>query len=198
MEQIELDKILKFISESQMLKRVKREGFRLVGVKEPDSIAEHALIAAQLAYILAKMEGADASRCVLISLFHDNEEGRTGDLHNVAAVYVDKNKLEATAEKELYANLPEPWGMELVNMQQELRTRQTKEALVAKDADWLEAAIQAKIYVEQGHSGCLRWIENVEAALNTAAAKKLLQLIKEQPDFLNLWWKDLPGMIYQK
>ena len=191
-------KIKKFLSEIQMLKRVKHEGVKLAGVENPDSIAEHACLSAQIAFLLASIEGADAVKCVLMNLFHDNEEARIGDHHKVSARYLDVRDAEKKAEKEHFNNLPEPIGKAIFELQEEKRRRNTKEGIIAQDADWLEVALQAKIYSELGYKGCKDWIDNVNRALETESAKEILAEIKKEPDFLNCWWKGLKKMTYKK
>ena len=192
-----IKKIIKFFSEIQNLKRIKREGFRLAGVDSPTSIASHSALSAQIAYVLAKMEGANSEKCALINLFHDNEEVRIGDLHKINARYIDVNNFEVKAEREHYSNLDEV-GEEIFNLQKEFRKRNTKEGIICKDADWLECACEAKVYLEKGYKGTENWISNIEKALETESAKKLLQEIKENPDFINCWWYGLKKMTYKK
>ncbi len=198
MENEEKKGIKKFLSEIQMLKRVKHEGWRLAGINEPDSIADHTAISSQIAYILGKLEGADADRCALVNLFHDNEEIRIGDHHKVSSRYLNSKEAERASEQEHFSNLPIDMAKELFGLQEEKRNRNTLEGIVAKDADWLEMAIQAKIYSEQGFKGCEDWINNVENALETESAKALLKLIKEDDDFINCWWRGLKKMTYTK
>ena len=198
MDKEKIEKITKFLSEIQMLKRVKHKEVRLAGVENPDSIAEHSALSAQIAYVLAKFEEADAEKCVVMNLFHDNEEARLGDHHKVSARYLDVKEAERQAEKEHYSNLSEPIGEELFGLQEEKRERNTKEGIIAQDADWLEMAVQAKIYSELGYQGCELWIDNVEKALETESAKEILAEIRRNPDFLNCWWKGLEKMTYKK
>ena len=193
-----IKKIAKFLSEIQMLKRVEHEGLKLTGVRNPDSVAEHICLSAQIAFLLGKLEGADAGKCASINLFHDNEEARIGDHHKVIARYLDVKEAERQAEKEHFSNLPEETAEYLFSLQEEKRARNTKEGIIAQDADWLEVAIQAKIYLELGHKGCQNWIDNVEKALETKSAKDILAEIIKNPYFLNCWWKDLKKMTYQK
>jgi len=198
MQKEKLEKITKFLSEVQVLKRIDHEGPRLVGVTKTDSVAEHTALSSQIAYVLAKLEGADVLKCLTMVIFHDNEEVRIGDHHRVSKRYVDIKEAEREAEKDHYSRLPDEIGNEIFQLQEELRERTTKEAIVAKDADWLEQAIQSKIYVETGYKGCEKWIDNVEAALGTDSAKEILAEIKKNPDFLNLWWQDLKSMTYDR
>ena len=86
--------LTKFIFEALHLKHVKHEGWRIIGVEHPDSVAEHSLCAAQIAYIIAKMEGVDACKCATMLLWHDMTEARIGDLHRNASKYLT-NKQQA-------------------------------------------------------------------------------------------------------
>jgi putative hydrolase of HD superfamily len=192
------ENIAKFCSEAEMLKRIKTEGMRLAGVDQPHSIAEHMLVAAQLAFILAELEGADSYKCAAILVFHDNAETRIGDQNKVTARYLRKDNVELLALQEQVANLPEAVSKRIEELFLEIEKRQSKEGIIAKDADWLETAIQAKIYLEQGYRGCQNWIDNVEKALETDSAKKILTQIKEMNDFTNSWWQGLKKMTYEK
>jgi len=51
-----ITEITKFIFECFQLKRIKHEGWRIIGVENPDSVAAHSLSASQIAYILAQKE----------------------------------------------------------------------------------------------------------------------------------------------
>jgi 5'-deoxynucleotidase YfbR-like HD superfamily hydrolase len=64
--------------------------------------------------------------------------------------------------------------------------KSTLEGQIAKDADYLEQAFQAKIYVEQGYSSAQNWIDNVGKALKTNAAKMIFDemIISQSTD----WW----------
>lgn len=154
------------------LKQVKHEWRRLAGVLSPDSVAEHSLIAAQIGYFLATMEWVDAYQVVTMLVFHDLSETRIGDLHRVATRYLgDKH----TAEKQVLHDQCDwkPWWEQICQLVWAFDARATPEAIVAKDADYLEQAFQAKIYVEQGYSAAQDRIKNVGNALQTKSAKNL-------------------------
>jgi putative hydrolase of HD superfamily len=193
-----MQNIKKFLSEAQMLKRLEHIGFKLAGVGNPDTLAEHALISAQIAFILAELEGADSLKAAAICIFHDNHEARTGDHNKVSARYINTNEAEKEAEIEQLKNLPENIASKVGSLLDEKRNRDTLEGIIAQDADWLEVAIQAKVFIEQGYKGCEDWIKNVEAALETESAKKILLSIKEDVDFTNSWWQGLKKMTYKK
>ena len=192
------ENIKKFFSEVNMLKRLEHVGFKLAGVEKTDSLADHTLASAQIAYVLGFLEGADPEKCAVINLFHDNHETRIGDHNKVSARYLDTDEAETTAELEQFTNLPEELQKRIIGLLEEKRARGTKEGIVAQDADWLETAIQAKIYLDRGFIGCQDWIDNVEKALETVSAKEILELIKNDDDFTNCWWRGLKRMTYEK
>ncbi|HEC89736.1 MAG TPA: HD domain-containing protein, partial [Thermoplasmatales archaeon] len=74
--------IAQFLFELGVLRRIQREGWKLIGVKTPETVAEHSLRAAQIGYILAKLEGYPHPEIVSTMLiFHDIGECRIGDIH---------------------------------------------------------------------------------------------------------------------
>lgn len=192
------NKIIKFLSEIYMLKRNKHEGFRLSGVEYIDSLADHITCASQIAYIIGEMEGLDGAKCASIVLFHDNGEARIGDQHKVAARYIDAHEGETNAFLEQMNFLPDTIKNKIIGLYNEYDKRNTPEGIVAKDADWVEVAIQAKIYSEQGYQNLENWIENVSTAVETKSAKEIMQEIKNIKNFTTCWWKDLKKFRYKK
>lgn len=189
--------IVNFIFEINQLKRQRHSGFQLAGVKDPDSVAEHVMRAAQIGYILAVMEGdANPEKVAAMIMIHDNGEARIGDQHKVAARYFSNEKAEAAAfadqAKGLGGSIEKKWQAYF----KEFENRQTKEGLIAKDADWLETAFQAKEYADIGFTFTSKWIENVSLALETKSAKLLIKEMR-QTKFTD-WWQGLKKMTYKK
>ena len=98
--------IVDFIFEINNLKRFEHCGTKFVGVKNPDSIAEHVFRTMQIGFILAELEGVDALEVVKVSLFHDNGEVRVGDFHKIASRYIDSDEAEARAFEDQIRQLP--------------------------------------------------------------------------------------------
>jgi putative hydrolase of HD superfamily len=184
-----MEEIAKYIFEAGMLKRVCRSGWWAEKVKHPESVADHALRTAIIAFILAKMEGLDeqtARKLCTAAVFHDMHETRLGDMNKVTARYITNSKeLEQKVEEEQLKSMPK--GMrDSINGILELSER---ERTVLKDADYLECAFQAKEYLDVGYKGAESWIRNVGKKLQTESAKKLHAQMKEQDS--NSWWKGL-------
>ena len=193
---MQIKKIVNFIFEINQLKRQRASGWYLAGITNPPSIAEHSLRAAQIGYILAIMENVDAEKVATMLIVHDNAEARTGDQNKVSARYFSKKEAEEKAFNEQISGLGEQIEKKWQQYFQEFENRNTKEGIVAKDADWLETAFQAKEYVDLGYKSAQNWIDNVEKALETESAKQIIKQM-QQTNFTD-WWKNLKKMTYKK
>ncbi len=81
--------IANFWYEAGQLKRVKRSGWWLININDPENVAEHSQRSAIIGHTLAKLEGADVSKVVLMCLYNDFHESRINDLHKVGQRYID-------------------------------------------------------------------------------------------------------------
>jgi putative hydrolase of HD superfamily len=203
MEEGRLKKTVNLIFEMNQLKREYHRGFALAGVREPDTIAEHSLRAAQIGYILACMENerageeaVDAEKVASMLIIHDNHEARVGDQHKVGARYMDIKEAEKMAFREQIGGLGKAIEEKWEGYMEEYKSRDTKEGVVAKDADWLETAFQAKEYLDLGYGSAIDWIVNVEKAVETESAKEIIAVMKETT--FTAWWDGLKKMTYKK
>jgi putative hydrolase of HD superfamily len=196
-EKMDIKKIVNFIFELGQLKRQAHTGWWKIGIKHPVTVAEHVFRSAQIGYILAFMEGdADPDKVVRILIIHDNAETRIGDQDKVGARYFKKNDAEARAFLEQADFMPEPIRDRMLADFEEFENRSTKESIVAKDAEWLEVAFQAKEYVDMGHKAAQDWIDNVALAVETESAKKIISEMKNV-EFTD-WYAGLKRMTYKK
>jgi len=180
--------LINFIFETFHLKRIKHEWARLAGVDFPDSVAEHSLNAAQIGYILAMMEWADANKVSAMLIWHDVAETRIWDIHKVWSRYIHgKKEIEKKVMSEQLDWLE--FGQDVQALFDEYEERSTLEWKIAKDADYLEQAFQAKIWVEQGYSWMQNRIDNVGAALKTDSAKNVWEEMVKSSS--NDWWEGL-------
>ncbi len=178
-------RIVNLVFEALHLKNIKHEGWRFCGIPAPDSVAEHSLNAAQIGYVLAKMEGADANKVAAMLVWHDLAEVRIGDHHKIAARYIaNKRELESAVMKDQLDGLD--FGPDIADLFEQYEDRSTLEGTIAKDADYLEQAFQGKIYVETGYHVAQNWIDNVGKALRTESAKKLWKEMTEGHS--TDWW----------
>ena len=182
-------KLLNFLAEAGMLKRVRRSGWWVLGIKDAESVAEHSFRCAVTGYVIASMEGVRPLKVLLMTLFNDMHEARLNDLHKMSQRYIDFEKAEDKAFTEQISSLPKNIKSELASMHAEYRKQNTKESIIARDADILECLIQAKEYYEHGFKEALKFMKKAPSFLKTPSARKLWLLAKTTN--LNQWWERL-------
>jgi len=184
--------IAKFLYEVGQLKRVKRSGWWIAGVKDPESVAEHTFRAAVITYVLARLEGADTGKAVLMALFHDLPEARTNDAHRIVRRYADWRNVDKKAMNEQSKRLPHEVGNEVASFFEEFEKEASAEARLARDADLLECLIQAREYQALGYHDVVDWILNAQAALATESAKRIAaECLRTEP---KEWWQGLKAL----
>lgn len=179
--------VLNFFFELGQLKLLKRQGSYHANIKDPESVAEHSLRAAQIAFVLAKLENyPNPNEVCTLAVFHDIAETRVGDIHRIAARYIQSNEEEAV--KDQTARL-EKIGKEILKLWQESETNKTQASLIARDADLLELCISCKEYIEIGHTMMQAWIDNAIKRMNTKSARELAELLNQVNS--KDWWSFL-------
>ena len=158
-----------------LLKRIRRAGWWHAGVRDPESIAEHSMRAAQLAALIAAEEGANPERAAFLALWHDTQETRTGDLPHTATKYLDKPEpRQITADQT--SGLPDRSRDVVRAAVDEYETKQSPEALCAKDADKLEMLLQAVEYRDIGVQRVDGWIDSGQKGLQTETARRIAEV----------------------
>jgi putative hydrolase of HD superfamily len=168
----ELSRLAGLLYEIGLLKRYKRTGWLVAGVRDPESIADHSFRAAIIASVITALEGGNPERAAFMSLFHDTQETRVTDIP-----YIGKRYLKAAPNEEVTTDqvrdVPEPVAEMVSGAVGEYEEKASLEAVCARDADKLECLIQAVEYREQGHQNVQPWIDSSLAALKTTSAKRL-------------------------
>jgi putative hydrolase of HD superfamily len=178
--------IMEFIFEAGLLKRVPRSGWSVLGISDPESVADHSFRCAVIGYLLAHMEKVSVYRTLLMTLFGDIHEARITDLHKMAQKYIEAEPAEDASFEEQVAPLPGEISQELLDVREEYRGQESQESIVARDSDILECLIQAKEYHEHGHKSAVLFMEKAPEHLKTDSAKKLWQLALTMD--VNEWW----------
>lgn len=166
--------IAAFGYELGILKRIRRAGWWHLGVRDPESVAEHSLRVAQLAALLAAEEGGNPERAAFLALWHDAAETRTGDLPHTAQPYLTKPD-PRTITADQTADLPEAARDSVCGAVDEYEQRETTEARCAKDADKLEMLLQAVEYRDAGVARVDGWIESARKGLITDSGRRIAE-----------------------
>jgi len=117
-------------------------------------------------------------------------------LHKIASRYIDSREAEKNAFTDQANQLPKEIGENLIEYFEEIEERNTKEGIIAKDADWLEVAFMAKEHYDLGNELAMDWIDNVGKALETESAKEIFKVMKETK--FTDWWMGLMKILYKK
>lgn len=175
---------IEFLFEVGMLKKTPRTGYQFLG-SGGESVADHSFRTAVIGYVLASQEpGADRNKVVLMCLFHDFPEARTGD-HN----YVNKKYVKTDEERAVQDQVRElNFGDEIVDLFREFNGCDTLEARLAKDADQLDLILELKGQLDSGNPNAKDWLSYAVKRIITDGAKQMAQeiLTTNSSD----WWFD--------
>jgi putative hydrolase of HD superfamily len=163
-----------FAFELGVLKRVARSGWWHAGIRHPESVAEHSLRVSQLAALIAAQEGGDPARAAMLSIWHDTQETRTGDLPHTARPYVGKVDAAAITADQT-ARLPDIAAKTVQEAVAEFEAGVTLEARCARDADKLECLLQAVEYQAAGNTSVQGWIDSSMNGLSTPTATRIAE-----------------------
>lgn len=193
--QISMKELVNFLFETGMLKKTPRSGFQFLGSGE-ESVAEHSFRTAVIAYVLSSQEKeAEPYKAVLMCLFHDLHEARTGDLNYVNKRYVKVD--EDGAVRDFARRLP--FGRNLIDLTREFNAGESLEAKISKDADQLELILSLKEQQDIGNPHARDWLTYALKRLQTKTAKKMAEqiLVTESTDWWfeknTDWWVNGPG-----
>lgn len=180
-------KIVQFLYEMgtmRKLPRIHRQTFLTDDMS--DNIATHSYRVAIIGWFLAKMEGADPYKVVMMCLAHDMPEVRSNDHNWIHKRYV--KIFEDEIRDEQLGKLPFSDLSEIVN---EYDARESKEAIIAKDADMVDQIFLLREYMWQGNKEAQIWLDRVDVndRFKTKSAKSLAEVsMSESP---SSWWENL-------
>jgi putative hydrolase of HD superfamily len=170
-----MEEIVRLLFEAGTLKLVPRSGWLKVGIRNPESVAEHSFRTALIAFIVTYIETEDltkASKSSFLALIHDLHESRTLDLHRLSKRYLSVNSGKVLKEQ---LSFSEEVIKEVERLKKELGS-------FVEDADKLELLLQAKEYSESNPSAMV-YAEQLE--LKSETAKKLAKIIRKAEQ---AWW----------
>ncbi|MGE0267955.1 MAG: HD family hydrolase [Candidatus Omnitrophota bacterium] len=178
---------LNFFAEAGLLKHIKRSGWWVAGIKDPESVAEHSFRCAVIGYYIAHLEKADPYKVMTMALFNDIHEARINDLHKMGHHYIDFREAEKHVFSDQMKDLDAGVNREMHAFRKEYEGQKTKESIAARDADILECLIQAKEYYDSGYTKAKKFFDKAPKFLKTATAKSLWNDIKSWDS--SQWWE---------
>lgn len=137
--------LIDFFLKAMKLKAINRRGWVRVGVKEPESVAEHSFFLVLLAMVLGKRFNLNCEKLMKMAILHDLGEIETGDITPYDDEAEEKRVQERRATEALLLLLSD---VEFLEVWMEYECSGSMEALFLKELDKLEMAFQALIYEE--------------------------------------------------
>jgi len=174
--------LVNFLFEVGMLKKTPRTGYQFLGSGK-ENVAEHSFRTAVIGYMLSLEEsGSDLAKILLMCLFHDLHEARTGD-HN----YVNKRYVQVEEEKAVSDMAKDlPFGDRIVDLAREFLAGDSLEAAVSRDADQLDLILSLKEQLDLGNPYARDWLRYALMRLRTEGARKLAEEIMKTDS--TEWW----------
>jgi putative hydrolase of HD superfamily len=149
-----------------------------------DNISSHSYRVTMIGWFLAKLEKANPYKVVIMCLFHDTSEARTGDQNWVHKRYIKAFDNEAI--KDQLTDIPS--ASDLIEITSEYEKGSSSESKLAKDADLLDQVLLLKEYAWQGNQEAADWLKGNEQIkrLYSKSAKQIAQeIMKQKPSD---WW----------
>jgi putative hydrolase of HD superfamily len=187
-----IESIVNFIYESGMLSKTPRSGLWYLGTGK-QSVAEHITRTALIAYALSYLTPeADKGKVVLMCLMHDLGEGRTSDLSYVHQKYGRLKETEAVDD----LSKSVPFGEEIKGLYKEYKARETLEAKIVKDADYLEWLATLREEEIKGNKKAKAWASIAFKRLKTPIGIKIgKQILATHPDD---WFFNVMVQVHKK
>lgn len=176
MQEEELKGIANFLFEAGTMRKLLRMHRQTLLTDDlSDNIASHSYRVALIAWILAKMENADANKAAMMALLHDLKEARSGDHNWVHKKYV--KIFEDEISKDQLSQVPYE---ELGGTVAEYEKRESIESLVVKDADLLDEVLLLREYAWQGNREAEKWLSEKRGPDNPMGGNMQIKMLKTE------------------
>ncbi|MFO7816446.1 MAG: HD domain-containing protein [Thermodesulfobacteriota bacterium] len=173
-----------FFFEVGMLKKTPRTGYQFLGSGK-ENVAEHSFRTAVMGFVLAAINGADRYKTMLMCLFHDMHEARTGDFNYVNRMYNASNQKQALNDCLAGTGI----GSEVSELFEELEDAASLEAKLAQDADQLDFIFELKEQLDSGNGAAAKWLDCAMERLRTESGKNLGRQVLNTHS--SEWWFNL-------
>jgi putative hydrolase of HD superfamily len=167
--EVDMKKIINFLFEIGTLKNIVRSD-RQVLPEENSTVASHSFRCAIIGYFLARLENVNKDKVLKMCLFHDIYETRTGDANFINKFYIQQNIERA------YKDQLEGLSQEVITLLDEFIKGESREAIVARDADILEQIFTQREIISKSED-FKKWHEFQHKRLKTVSAQIISQEI---------------------
>jgi len=176
-----LRNLVKFFETVGRLKTTPRSGWVEIGIRQPESVADHTFRTSILCMIYSDLEGLDQLKLLRMALIHDIPEAIIGDLTPSTKTTGNKER-EDTAMNQILSLLPKKQKEKYLAAWNEYQEGKTKEAKAVRQLEKLEMALQAKEYeeIESTTENLNRFIKSADEAIIWPELRRLLSCVLEE------------------
>lgn len=186
---MERKQILNLIYEAAVVKRLKRTGWQILGDNEED-VGEHTFMTCVIAYFLAKKLQANLEIVLVMSVFHDFHEARTGDMDKIAKFYMTRN--QSKANHDIFSGIDD----EILQILETYEKRETLEAKIVYEANIVAFLVELKLLIEKGNAHAPEWLEANLKRLRLPGAVSLAQDLAASSS--QDWWKNIRQTLHEE
>ena len=165
------------------LKKIKRKGWiDKLDIKNPESVADHSYSMAIMGMIISDMENYNSEKIIKMILLHDLAESEIGDYTPGEISLGKKKKLENNAFLKIINSLPNNLKSQYQILWKDYQENNSPESKIVHQIDRLEMALQAKIYLNDGHSKekLATFFESAKKEINHPKLKELFTKIIDE------------------
>ncbi len=174
--------IADLLFEANILNTLNRSGYAFLGSGK-QSVAGHSFMVVFICFVISKIEtDADCEKMMSMAVVHDLLEARTGDFNYVQKKYVRIEEDKTISD--LIKNLS--FGKDIKCLMDEFNAGETREAMLANDADQLSFLLELKQLLDAGAKGPEKWLPKILKRLKTSTGKELAESILSTN--WDQWW----------
>lgn len=185
------------IYEAANVKRMLRTGWQRLGDNE-EGVGEHSFMTAVIAYFLGRQiqASADASRTVsmekimLMSIFHDFHEGRTGEMDKMAKRYMTRH--EDIANEDIFREI----DASLLDLLNEYEARESLDAQIVYEANVIAFGVECRILMERGNTHAKEWMDGNSKRVRLPESVELMESLAATDS--QDWWKSIRTEIHEE
>lgn len=190
-------RLTNLIYEAANVKRMLRTGWQRLGDNE-EGVGEHSFMTAVIAYLLARQinaqnkkdRGVSMEKILIMSIFHDFHEGRTGEMDKVAKLYMTRH--EDKANIDIFAGIDDALLVQL----NEYEAKQSLEAQVVYEANVIAFGVECKILMEKGNTHAKEWMDANSLRVRLPESVELMTALASTDS--QDWWKDIREAIHEE
>lgn len=200
--------ILNFLTELGQLKKKKRKGWQLRGVKDPETIADHTFRVAIMAWLLGEKRKLNINKIIRMALIHDICEIYAGDttpydnllnkknkkewskilrkwprLSKIKKekFFLEKYKKEKKSLKKIISVLPSNLKKEIENLWNEYEKGSTREGRFVRQVDRLENLLQALEYWKKNKQFSMEpWWVQIEELVDDPILLEFMEVLSRK------------------